>query len=60
VIGGMGSAVCEVLAENYPAKVKRWGLLDKFGESGSPEALYKKYELDAEGIARRLTEFMKG
>jgi transketolase len=60
VIGGMGSAVCEVLAENYPAKVKRWGLLDKFGESGSPEALYKKYELDAEGIARRLTEFVKG
>jgi len=60
VIGGMGSAVCEVLAENYPAKVKRWGLLDKFGESGTPASLYEKYELDAEGIARRVAEFVRG
>jgi transketolase len=60
VIGGMGSAVCEVLAENCPALVKRWGLLDRFGESGSPESLYAKYELDGEGIARRLKEFVKG
>jgi transketolase len=59
VIGGMGSAVCEVLAENCPALVKRWGLLDRFGESGSPESLYAKYELDGEGIARRLKEFVK-
>ena len=60
VIGGMGSAVCEVLAENCPVLVKRWGLLDRFGESGSPEALYAKYELDGDGIARRLKEFVKG
>jgi transketolase len=60
IIGGMGTAVCEVLAENCPTKVKRWGLLDKFGESGSPEGLYAKYELDGTGIARRLKEFVKG
>jgi len=60
VIGGMGSAVCEALSENCPVLVKRWGLLDRFGESGSPEALYAKYELDGEGIARRLREFLKG
>lgn len=59
VIGGMGSAVCEVLAEKCPTLVKRWGLLDKFGESGSPEALYAKYELDGPGIARRIKEFVK-
>lgn len=59
VIGGMGSAVCEVLSEHCPTKARRWGLLDKFGESGTPEGLYEKYELDAEGIARRLAEFVK-
>ncbi len=60
VIGGIGSAVCEAIAENCPALVKRWGLLDRFGESGSPEGLYAKYELDGDGIARRLKEFVKG
>jgi transketolase len=59
IIGGVGTAVCEVLSENYPAKVKRWGLPDVFGESGSPEALYAKYELDVPGITRRLREFAK-
>jgi len=59
VIGGMGSAVCEVVAEHSPAPVKRWGLPDVFGESGSPEALYAKYELDAAGIAKQLRAFLK-
>lgn len=59
VIGGMGTAVCEVLAENCPVLVKRWGMLDRFGESGSPEALYEKYEFNGAGIARRLKEFVK-
>jgi transketolase len=60
VIGGMGSAVCEVLAEHHPTPVKRWGLLDSFGESGSPEDLYRKYMLDGEGIAKNLAAFAKG
>jgi len=59
LIGGMGSAVCEAVAEHCPVPVRRWGLPDKFGESGTPEALYRKYELDGEGIARRLREFLK-
>lgn len=58
IIGGMGSAVCEVLSENCPTPVKRWGLLDAFGESGTPSDLYAKYELDGNGIARRLAEFV--
>ncbi len=58
IIGGLGSAVMEVLSENYPVKVKRIGIV-KFGESGSPKALYEKYGLDPKGIARAVREFLK-
>lgn len=51
IIGGMGSAVCEVVAEHAPVPVKRWGLLDCFGQSGTPEELYAYYKLDGAGIA---------
>ena len=50
VIGGLGSAVAEVLAERKPARLRRVGTRDVFGESGSPEALYAKHHLDAPGI----------
>ncbi len=59
IIGGLGGAVAEVLAENYPAKIKRIGLMDKFGESGSASELYKKYGLDAEHIATKAKEILK-
>ena len=45
IIGGLGSAVCEVLAENYPVPVKRVGIMDLFGESGKPLELMKEYGL---------------
>jgi len=51
VLGGMGGAVAEVLAEVGGARLHRHGIHDVFGESGSPEALYKKFKLDPEGIA---------
>ncbi len=57
IIGGLGSAVAEVLAEHYPAPLKRWGILDMFGESGSEADLYKAYHLDAEGIAGAAAKF---
>ncbi len=47
VIGGLGSAVCEVLSEECPVKVKRVGMQDVFGESGSAADLIHKYGLDA-------------
>jgi len=50
IIGGLGSAVAEVLAENYPVKMKRVGLKDHFGESGKPLELIKKFNLTAEDI----------
>jgi transketolase len=59
IIGGLGSAVCEVTSEKFPVPVKRWGVLDQFGQSGSPEDMYKEYKLDAEGIAGSAAEFFK-
>ncbi len=51
VIGGLGGALAEILAETSGARLIRHGVYDTVGESGTPEALYQKYQLDAEGIA---------
>ncbi|MDD4588116.1 MAG: transketolase family protein [Heliobacteriaceae bacterium] len=51
VIGGLGGAVAEVLAEHCPAPLERVGLRDTFGESGKPEALLAKYGLTAAAVA---------
>lgn len=59
IIGGLGSAVAEVLAEQYPARVLRIGVEDTFGESGPAEQLLEKYGLDACGIYSKVTAFMK-
>ncbi len=58
VIGGLGSAVCEVLSEECPLKVKRVGMQDVFGESGSAADLIHKYGLDAEGVYKSVKEFI--
>lgn len=52
--GGLGSAVCEALAENYPARVLRIGMNDEFGQSGTPSELLKHYGLDSESIANKI------
>ena len=57
VIGGLGSAVCETLSEGHPLPVVRIGVQDKFGQSGTPEALLKLYELDTASIAGRIEKF---
>ena len=54
IIGGLGSAVAECVAENHPVKVTRIGVRDVFGESGPAKDLLKKYELDAEGIYKQI------
>lgn len=59
VIGGLGGAVCEVLAEKAPVPVKRIGMNDVFGESGVAEELLHKYGLDGEGIYQTVKEWMK-
>ncbi|WP_334296202.1 transketolase family protein [Alkaliphilus pronyensis] len=50
IIGGLGSAVTEVVAENHPVPVKRIGVEDTFGESGKPDELLEKYGLTVEAI----------
>lgn len=58
VIGGLGSAVCDVLSENYPVKVLKIGVNDVFGESGPALELIKKYELDADSIYKKVKAFV--
>ena len=50
IIGGLGGAVAEVLAETVPVPMERVGVLDTFGESGTPDALLTKYHLTAADI----------
>lgn len=50
IIGGLGGAVAEVLAEQAPTKMLRIGVNDTFGESGPAKALIEKYGLDAKSI----------
>ena len=59
IIGGLGAAVAEVLSEKRPTKLTRIGVKDTFGESGPAKELLHKYELDAEGIAKRVAAEMK-
>ena len=59
VIGGLGSAVCDVLCEEYPVPVKKIGMQDMFGESGSAAALLEKYKLDGKGVYEQIKDFLK-
>jgi len=58
VIGGLGSAVCDCLAEKAPTKVCKIGMYDKFGESGSAGQLVAKYGLDGDGIYAKVKAFI--
>ena len=58
IIGGLGSAVCEALAETVPTPVLRIGVQDVFGESGPAKALIAKYGLDAESIYKKVKEYL--
>ena len=54
VIGGLGSAIAEVLVKNEPVKMVMIGMQDCFGESGTPDALLEKYELNADSIVKKV------
>ena len=57
VIGGLGSAVSDVLSEKYPVKVMKIGINDVYGESGPAAELIHKYSLDAENIYNRVKTY---
>ena len=59
VIGGLGSAVADVLAETGAGILKKIGIQDVFGESGTALQLLHKYKLDAEGITEGVRDFVK-
>ena len=59
IIGGLGSAIAEVLSENYPCLMKRIGMQDRYGESGKPAELYEKYGLNAKAIVKHVKGILK-
>ena len=58
IIGGLGSSVCEVLAEEYPAKVVRMGIKDRFGKSGKAEQLLKYFKIDSRAIVEKIKSIL--
>jgi transketolase len=56
VIGGLGSAVCELLSEKYPVPVVRHGVNDRFGRSGTANAVLEYFGLTPEGIAAKVRQ----
>ena len=59
IIGGLGSAVCEALAETLPTPVLRIGVNDEFGESGPAKALLSAYGLDSQGIYTKIKKYLE-
>jgi transketolase len=58
-IGGLGSAVCELLAEDCPIPVERVGIEDRFGESGPPEVLLEEFGLTAPHIIKAVKRVLR-
>lgn len=54
IINGLGTAVCEVLTDEYPYKVTRLGMKDTFGKSGKAEKLLEYFGLDKNGIIKAI------
>lgn len=59
VAGGMGSAVAEVLAEEYPVHIEFVGVRDQFGQSGTPDELFKQYQIDSVSIKNAVHDVLK-
>ena len=59
VIGGLGSAVAEVLSQKAPAKMKMVGIMDRFGESGKPAELMEKYGITGADIVKAVKSILK-
>ena len=55
IIGGLGSAISEVLTSKCPTKLERMGINDTFGKSGKAQELLHYYNLDAEAIIKKFT-----
>ena len=56
VVGGLGSIIADVLAEEFPAKLFKMGIKDRFGESGDGMELLGKFEINADSIVKKVKE----
>jgi len=59
LIGGLGSAISELVCTNSPKKITMIGIKDKFGQSGSVEELRKFYKLDIDSVVLKIEESLK-
>ena len=59
VTGGLGGAVAELLSQKYPVPMKIIGVEDRFGESGEPNELLKKFGLTKEAIIKAITSVLR-
>ena len=59
VIGGLGSIIADVLSEEYPSKLVKMGVKDRFGESGKAIVLMEKFEIDSTAIVKQVEELME-
>jgi transketolase len=59
ILGGLGSAVAEVLGENFPCPLERVGVEDVFGKSGSPDELLNAFGLTSENIAEKVRKVLQ-
>lgn len=59
VIGGLGSAVSEVLSKKMPRRMCMIGMQDEFGQSGTPAALMHEYKLDSEGVVEQILKALE-
>lgn len=59
MIGGLGSAVCDELCENYPVPVRKIGMQDVFGTSAPGDELMKYYRIYGQGVYEQVKEFLE-
>lgn len=60
IVGGLGSAVCELLSEQLPTRVVRIGVDDRFGQSGTANELLTHYGLDVDGLVTAVKQALAG
>ena len=57
IIGGIGSAISDVLVSKYPAKLEKMGIMDCFGKSGNANELLKYFKIDKDAIVNKVLEY---
>lgn len=58
IVGGFGSTVAELLGEKMPMPIKRIGIEDRFGQSGTMDELWREYGLDIESVTSKIQQFV--